>query len=75
MIQATSRHLAQHGSPINIGDSRVIGIADPLKPDRFVAPAIDPPYLEPDEIPMFWGCGETSQTVAVEAKLPHHDHP
>lgn len=67
-IQISSRYIAFHGPPVHIGDPAIIGIKDFYHPDLF----IDEPIAaqEPDEIPMFWGCGVTPQMLAIQAKLP-----
>ena len=63
-VQATSRFPDTHGAPIHIGDPAAIGIADITKPD----------YGEvweqgsADEVPMFWACGVTPQSVAMSSK-------
>lgn len=67
-IQISSRLLAVHGPPVHIGDPERIGIKDIYEPDVF-APGFSAP-MQPDEIAMFWGCGITPQTVALESKVP-----
>ncbi len=67
-IQVSSRHLAVHGPPVHIGDPSLIGIKDLNHPDAFSVGPIAP--QQPDEIAMFWGCGVTPQTVALESKVP-----
>ena len=69
-IQISSRHPAGHSAPVHIGDPAAIGIhnlgeADPIDAAR---PVMDPPG--PGEIVMFWGCGVTPQSVAIESKVP-----
>ena len=66
-VQISSRHPAGHGHPVYIGDAASIGIKDLTQPD--VASRDEPPQ-EPGEIAMFWGCGVTPQSVAVESKTP-----
>jgi uncharacterized protein YcsI (UPF0317 family) len=56
-----------HGPPLHIGDPARIGIKDLSQPDIF---SFNLPPQEPDEIAMFWGCGVTPQTVALESKIP-----
>ena len=72
--QISSRHTATHGPPIHIGNPSVIGIKDLYHADMWSPGNIAP--QEPDEIAMFWGCGVTPQTVAMESKVPfmitHH---
>ncbi|MFH1032123.1 MAG: DUF1445 domain-containing protein [Chloroflexota bacterium] len=68
-IQISSRYPAYHGAPIHVGDPAVIGIKDLYHPDVLSrGEAISP--LEPDEVPMFWGCGMTLKAVAMASKPP-----
>lgn len=68
-IQTSSRHLDVHGPPIHIGDPEAIGIKDMNCPDW--ASTVKPPApRKPHEIPMFWGCGITPQTVALQSRIP-----
>jgi uncharacterized protein YcsI (UPF0317 family) len=62
-IQITSELPRVHGAPIHIGDPGLIGIGDLAKPDYG-----DAVSLEPDEIPVFWACGVTPQSVLLESK-------
>ena len=64
-IEITSRYPRVHGSPIHIGEPRAIGIEDLSKP--WVG---DPTEVLPGELPLFWACGVTPQSVALEARLP-----
>lgn len=64
-IEITSRYPRVHGSPIHIGDPRAIGIEDLDRP--WVG---DPTEVLPGELPLFWACGVTPQSVALEARLP-----
>ncbi len=54
-----------HGAPIHIGDPAKIGIADIAKPDFGEAVTI-----RDGEIPVFWCCGVTPQSVVMSAKPP-----
>ena len=54
-----------HGEPVAWGDPRQLGIDDLTRPDYG-----DPPVLEPDEVPVFWGCGVTPQSVIAASGLP-----
>jgi uncharacterized protein YcsI (UPF0317 family) len=54
-----------HGEPVAWGDPSALGIADLMRPDYG-----DPPVLEPDDVPVFWGCGVTPQSVIVASRLP-----
>ncbi|RJG05307.1 putative hydro-lyase [Noviherbaspirillum cavernae] len=62
-IQITSRFPGVHGAPVHIGDPALIGIKDIAKPDY--GDAVD---IRDDELPVFWACGVTPQSVIVEAK-------
>ncbi|MFS8036650.1 putative hydro-lyase [Xanthobacter sp. AM11] len=64
-IEITSRFAAVHGAPVHLGAPEAIGIAD------LSAPAFgDPVPLRPGEIPVFWACGYTPQTVIEQAAPP-----
>lgn len=65
VARITGRFTHAHGKPVHIGDPEAIGINDIYKPDY--GEAIP---LEDDDIPVFWGCGVTSQVALREAKLP-----
>jgi len=62
-VQVTARTPAVHGAPVHLGDPSLIGIADLQKPDFGDAVAV-----MPDELPVFWACGVTPQSVIMEAK-------
>lgn len=62
-VQVTSRFPNHHGAPVHIGDPDAIGIDD-LSQARWV----EGPTLLPGEVPVFWACGVTPQTVAQESK-------
>ncbi|TWT02844.1 putative hydro-lyase [Reyranella sp. CPCC 100927] len=64
-IQITSRFPNVHGAPVHIGLPGQIGIADLAKPDWG-----GPVNARDDELPVFWACGVTPQTVIMESKLP-----
>jgi uncharacterized protein YcsI (UPF0317 family) len=64
-IEITSRYPRVHGSPVHIGFPEQIGITDIGKP--WVG---DPTEVLPGELPLFWACGVTPQSVALDAKLP-----
>jgi uncharacterized protein YcsI (UPF0317 family) len=63
-VQATSRFPDTHGAPIHIGDPSKIGISDITKPDfgEVWEQGSD------DEVPVFWACGVTPQSVAMASK-------
>lgn len=54
-----------HGAPIHIGDPAKIGIADISRPDFGEAVTI-----REGEIPVFWCCGVTPQSVVMSARPP-----
>ncbi len=61
----TRPYRVAHGEPVTWGDPAALGIADLGRPDYG-----DPPQFEPGEVPVFWGCGVTPQSVIVASKLP-----
>jgi len=62
-VQITSRFPAVHGAPVHLGDPAQIGIADLARPDYG-----DPVEIRPGEIPVFWACGVTPQSVVMAAR-------
>ncbi len=62
-VQITSRFPAVHGAPVHIGKPELIGIKDIMQPDYG-----DPVVVEPDELPVFWACGVTPQSVIAAVK-------
>lgn len=64
-VQVTSRFPAVHGAPVHLGDPAAIGIADIGRPDYG-----DPVEIRPGEIPVFWACGVTPQSVIEHARPP-----
>ncbi|GAA5234771.1 putative hydro-lyase [Verticiella sediminum] len=62
-IEVTSRFPSVHGSPVHLGDPAEIGIADLARPDYG-----DPVEIRAGEIPVFWACGVTPQSVVAAAK-------
>jgi uncharacterized protein YcsI (UPF0317 family) len=62
-IQITTRFPAVHGAPVHIGKPELIGISDLMKPDYGDAVPIND-----DEIPVFWACGVTPQSVVATVK-------
>jgi uncharacterized protein YcsI (UPF0317 family) len=64
-VQITSRYPAVHGAPVHLGHPHLIGIKDIGKPDYG-----DPVPVAEDEIPVFWACGVTPQSVINAARLP-----
>lgn len=62
-VQVTSRFPQVHGAPVHIGDPALIGIADLSRPDFG-----DPVAVAHDELPVFWACGVTPQSVVMAAR-------
>jgi uncharacterized protein YcsI (UPF0317 family) len=62
-VQITTRFPAVHGAPVHIGKPELIGIKDIMKPDYG-----DPVPVNDDEIPVFWACGVTPQSVVATVK-------
>lgn len=54
-----------HGAPMHIGDPAAIGISDLSQPDFG-----DPVDIYPGEVPVFWACGVTPQSVVMNSKPP-----
>lgn len=63
-VQVTTRFHQTHGAPVHIGSPEKIGITDLSKPDFG-----DAVTIRPDEIPVFWACGVTSQLAATSTAL------
>ena len=62
-VQITTRFPAVHGGPVHLAKPEAIGISDLAKPDWGDAvPIYD------DEIPVFWACGVTPQSVIMAVK-------
>jgi uncharacterized protein YcsI (UPF0317 family) len=62
-IQITTRFPAVHGAPVHIGKPQLIGIKDISKPDYG-----DAVEVRDDELPVFWACGVTPQSVIATVK-------
>ncbi len=62
-IEITSRYPRVHGAPVHIGRPDLIGIADLSRP--WVG---DPTEVRDDELPLFWACGVTPQSVLLDAR-------
>jgi uncharacterized protein YcsI (UPF0317 family) len=63
-IQISSRFPAVHGAPVHLGDPSEIGIKDIMNPEYG-----DPPKaFKNNEIPVFWACGVTPQSVLQDSK-------
>ena len=64
-VQITSRFPNVHGAPVHLGKPESIGIRDLSRPDYGDAV----PVAE-DELPVFWACGVTPQSVIAAARVP-----
>jgi uncharacterized protein YcsI (UPF0317 family) len=62
-VQITTRFPTVHGAPMHIGKPELIGIADLDKPDYG-----DAVEVRADELPVFWACGVTPQSVIATVK-------
>lgn len=64
-VQITTRMPYVHGAPIHIGNPEAIGIKDINKPDFG-----DASVIRDGEVPVFWACGVTPQSIAMTTKPP-----
>jgi len=62
-IEITSRYPRVHGAPVHIGRPELIGIEDLGRPW-----AGDPTEVREDELPLFWACGITPQSVVLDTR-------
>ncbi len=62
-VQITTRFPAVHGAPVHIGKPELIGIKDVMQPDYGDAVPVNA-----DELPVFWACGVTPQSVIATVK-------
>lgn len=62
-VQITTRFPSVHGAPVHIGKPELIGIKDIMKPDYG-----DAVLVNDDELPVFWACGVTPQSVIATVK-------
>ncbi|UOD49862.1 putative hydro-lyase [Orrella daihaiensis] len=62
-IQITTRFPDVHGSPVHIGDPELIGIKNINQPEY--GDAVD---IKEGEMPVFWACGVTPQSVLMDSK-------
>src|SRR6185437_11427731 len=62
-VQITTRFPQVHGAPVHIGKPEMIGIKDIMKPDYG-----DAVEVRDDELPVFWACGVTPQSVIATVK-------
>lgn len=52
-----------HGAPMHIGDPAAIGVRDLANPEFG-----DPVDIREGEVPMFWACGVTPQSIVMNSK-------
>lgn len=64
-VEICARYPLAHGAPVHVGDPAAIGITALDQPDWGQAVRIDP-----DEVPVFWACGVTSQNALLAADIP-----
>jgi uncharacterized protein YcsI (UPF0317 family) len=62
-IQITSRFPSVHGAPVHLGNPELIGIRELSRPDYG-----DSVEVREGELPVFWACGVTPQSVIAHAK-------
>ena len=62
-VQVSGRYPSVHGAPIHVGSPETLGVKDVSRPDFG-----DPPVFRPGEVPVFWACGVTPQSVAMTVK-------
>jgi uncharacterized protein YcsI (UPF0317 family) len=62
-VQITTRFPSVHGAPVHIGKPELIGIKDVMQPDYG-----DAVEVREDELPVFWACGVTPQSVIATVK-------
>lgn len=62
-VQITSRFPSVHGAPVHLGLPGLIGVKDIARPDYG-----DPVPVRADELPVFWACGVTPQSVIAEVR-------
>ena len=54
-----------HGAPLHIGDPAAIGVHDLTHPEFG-----DPVEIREGEVPVFWACGVTPQSIVMNSKPP-----
>lgn len=62
-VQITTRFPSVHGAPVHLAKPEAIGIKDIARPDWG-----DAVPVHEDEIPVFWACGVTPQSVIMAVK-------
>jgi len=64
-IEITAQYPIAHGSPVHVGDGAEIGISDMT---NIHSGKIN--ELGPDDVPVFWACGVTPQSIAAASGIP-----
>ena len=64
-VQVTGRYERVHGAPIHVGAPEALGITELGRPDYG-----DAVEVRAGELPVFWACGVTPQSVALASRLP-----
>eukprot|EP01040_Poterioochromonas_malhamensis_P010270 gene10270-11172_t len=62
-VEITARYPRVHGAPVHIGNPEALGISDINRPDY--GDAVD---IYEGEIPVFWACGVTPQSVVMSSR-------
>jgi uncharacterized protein YcsI (UPF0317 family) len=68
-IEISAKYPRVHGAPVHLGNPSAIGISD-LTQLFHHRPTITSEPMKQDEIPLFWACGVTPQSIAKEVRLP-----
>ncbi|MET3677766.1 MULTISPECIES: putative hydro-lyase [unclassified Pseudomonas] len=61
----TARYPGVHGAPVHVGEPSLLGIEDVGRPDFG-----DAVTIKSGEIPVFWACGVTPQSVVMASRVP-----
>jgi len=62
-VTASARFPGAHGAPVHVGDPAALGIADVNRPDWG-----DSVGIQAGEVPVFWACGVTPQSVIMAVR-------
>jgi uncharacterized protein YcsI (UPF0317 family) len=64
-VEISARFPDVHGAPVHVGDPTALGITDLAMPDY--GDAVD---VKAGELPVFWACGVTPQSIAQASGMP-----
>jgi uncharacterized protein YcsI (UPF0317 family) len=64
-VEITARFSRVHGAPVQVGAPEQLGIRDLQQPDYG-----EPVPIKAGEVPVFWACGVTPQSVALASEIP-----